>query len=283
MSTMDRAALRRAVEIACGAVRTHVAEETQKHEARVRKARVSGDEPPRWDNRPAATSPYWVRWACDSCKEAGLPAWVRNEDVIAALDDDLAGPVLQRLLELPEFAHLDGVPLEIGWSPKACQRKDVVSTEFKVGKIKAVSKKRRQLWPPEAGDAPDFELELSLPFFLLGTEPEIERGLHELLAACVFQGEDDEPTLRKADISTYASTLGRYGISTPREAQAVAHAMAHPATPQQLRDFGFDPETRQGLLFAPAEAAPPNVLELPSADRPPKRRTKALPDDRPEA
>lgn len=262
MSTMDTASLRAAIEKACAAVRIHVAQEHQEHQDKVFKAMESGDPLPDRDNRPSAHDAYWVRWACDACRDEKLPAWLRDEDVQAALGEDLAGPVIAALLELQEFAHLDGIPLEIGWSPKSCQRKDVVSCDFKVGKVKAMSKKRRQLWPREAGDAPDFEIELSLPYFLLATEDEIERGVHELLAACAFKGEDDEPTLRKADISAYASTLGRYGISTPREAQAVAHLMAHPAITQQLNAFGYDPASGQGILFTPREPRQQNLVDM---------------------
>lgn len=259
MSTMDTASLRHALAVACGAVRTHMREQEQKE----------GREA----NRPDVNAPYWAKWACDAMRDQKIPSWVRDEDLVAALGEDLVGPVLQELLELEEFAHLDGIPFEIGWSPKMCVRKDVVSCDQKVGKVKAVSKKRRLLWPAEAGAVPDFELELSLPFFLLGTEDEIERGIHELLAACAFKGEDDEPTLRKADIHTYASTLGRYGISTAREAQAVAHAMAHPALTRQLAAFGFS-EDGQGILFEAREPRQ-NLLELGVRARDAKRVLEA--------
>lgn len=256
--TMDTASLRHALAVACGAVRTHMREQEQKEGG---------------DNRPDVNAPYWMRWACDAMRDQKIPAWVRDEDLVAALGEDLVGPVLQELLELQEFGHLDGIPFSIGWSPKACVRKDVVSVDNKVGKVKAVSKKRRLLWPAEAGDVPDFELELSLPYFLLATEDQIERGVHELLAACAFQGEDDEPTLRKADVQTYASTLGRYGISTAREAQAVAHAMAHPALSRQLAAFGFG-EDGQGILFQ-AKEPQQNLLELGVRARDAKRVLEA--------
>jgi hypothetical protein len=270
MSTMDTAGLRKAIESACGAVRTRITTEHQEHEEKVRKAMEAGDEPPDWDRQkhPSVSSDWWMRWAIDACKDQGLTFWLRDEDVQAALDEDLVGPALQRLLELQEFHHLDGIPLEIGWSPKAAVRKDVVSADNKVGKVKATSKKKRQMWPREAGNAPDFELELSLPFFLLGTEEEIERGLHDLLAHCAFKDDDDgTPTLKKPDISGFASTYGRYGIGTPREAQAVAHLVARPSLTRELNAFGYDPESGQGLLFSPREPRDGNLLDLGGRSR----------------
>lgn len=278
MSTMDKAALRRAIEIACGAVRTRIATELQEHEEKVRKAMEAGDEPPGWDRekRPSVTSGWWMRWALDAFKDQGLTFWIRDEDLQGALDEDLAGPVLQRLLELQEFQHLDGVPFEIGWSPKIAVRKDVVSADNKVGKVKATSKKKRQMWPRGAGNAPEFELELSLPFFLLGSEEEIERGLHDLLAQCAFKDDDDgTPTLKKPDISGFASTFGRYGISTAREAQAVAHLVARPDLTRELHAFGFDPESGQGILFAPREGLD-NRIDLGDRRRDGERELEKL-------
>lgn len=260
MSEMDTAALRSAIESACSAVRTSIQAHLQKHQEQLQKAREAGDPPPERDNLPSATSSYWMRWACDEMREHKLPSWIRDEDVQSALDEDLVGPVMARLLELQEFAHLDGIPFEIGWSPKAALRKDVICCDHKVGKVKAVSKKRRLLWPREAGEVPDFELELSLPFFLLATEQEIERGLHELLAPCAYKLENNEPTLKKPDISSYSSTLGRYGVSTPREAQAVAHVLARPHVRHELAVFGYGPDG-QGILFSPREGED-NLLAL---------------------
>lgn len=232
------------IERACVAVTSTARSKLEEHEAAVERALKAGKEPPRRDV-PCASSADWVKWAAAILDEEGLGAWIRDRDLREAFED-LAGPILRRLRDLPEFATWRTETLEIRWSRKPIVIRDIVLDDPVAGRVKVVPPADRETWLGE-GDAPAFRLELSLPWWLVASEDEMERGLHAVLAACGMR--DDRPVLRKPDIQAHASTLARYGVSGVRQASAVAHAQAHPSHTRLLRSFGFDPDSGQGLLW----------------------------------
>ena len=223
------------------------AAELADQDKRTRTALASGSPPPTTDP-PRASAPRWVLWASSILRTQEVPKWV-SHDEIAALDQDVVSPVIEALLRLPEFEKLLAADaLTIVWTPGMVATADLLGKTPRVGRIRVLSERERLTWSrPEA--PADFRLELSLPYVLLATADELERGLHELLAACAY--DDEKPKLLKPDISTFASTLGRYGVSTAREASAVAHALRGVRNARLVRDFGFDVETGQGLLWEP--------------------------------
>jgi len=236
---------------ACGALRTHVNDKVVRHDAECHKARVKNEDPPAPD-LPRASVPRWVSWAAAELADAEygahhMPVWMRDSDVVAG-HDDLAGPALDRLRDMAEFRAIATEVIEIRWTRRPIVRRDVMGSESRCGRVKAVPVGDRLAWTGE-GDAPSFRLELSLPWFLLAEPDEIDRGLHELLAACWV--DDDKPVIRKPDIVAHASTLARFGVSGVREAHAVFCAQRHPAHERTLRDFGFDAVTGQGSLWSP--------------------------------
>lgn len=228
----------------CSEVLTGVDSKVSAHETAVRKARNANQEDPTPD-LPRVSQAHWVSWACGILDGAQVPAWFRDADLVDAFQD-LAGPLLARLRQLPEFQTWKAETVEIRWTRKPIVVKDLVLTEACAGRVKVVPLADRLAWTG-SNDAPSFRLELSLPWWLLATEDEQERGLHAVIIACGHDGT--KPVLRKPDIVAHSATLARYGVSGIRQAAAVAHAQAHPSHTRILRDFGFDPETGQGLLW----------------------------------
>lgn len=235
------------IEAGCVAVTGRVRERIDWHESAVRDARARGQEDPPSD-LPRVSSAYWVGWAAEILVEHGVPSWLRDADVRESFED-LAGPVLRRLRGFDEFRTWSAEVVEIRWSKKPIVVKDLVLTEAVAGRIKAVNEADRMTWSGE-GPPPAFRVELSLPWWLLATEDEQERGLHAVLASAGM--DDDKPCLRKPDILAFSSTLGRYGVAGVRAASAIAHAQAHPDHRRRMREYGFEVGTGQGLLWGPA-------------------------------
>ena len=201
-----------------------------------------------------------VRWAARSFGEA--PAIVRNEDVVEAMPD-VVGRLLTGLRQRPEFQTFEGHRIEIRWTKSVLTRRDGLLVETVAGRSGVVPVGDRLAWshnePP-----PSFRFTLSLPWFVLASEDQRERALHELLCGCGVSS-NGAPIRRQPDIVAHAATLGRYGVRSPREAVAVAHVIAHPSTLRVVRQFGFDPETRQGLLWDALEPHQQNLVDHANA------------------
>lgn len=110
--------------------------------------------------------------------------------------------------------------------------------------------KERQTWTGE-GDAPVYEVELSLAAWLLSNEEERTALLHRALMH-VEERETPSGTKRLANrpksVQGWAETIGRFGIADEREAQFVAAAQGHIKTAERLRQYGFE-DGGQGCLF----------------------------------
>lgn len=239
----------------CSAVMTALDAKTTDHEFEVRKAIKLGHEIPTSD-LPRVARSSWVSWAATKLGENNVPAWFRDVDLREGFED-LVGPVLRKLRAFPEFRTWVGEVLELRWTRKPIVVRDMVLEEAVAGRVKAVGVVDRMVWSGD-GPAPAFRLELSLPWWLLASDEEQEHGLHAVIAAC---GMDDGPVIRKPDIVAHASTLGRYGIGGIRQAQAIAHAVAHPSHTRVLRDHGFDPASGQGLIWGAIEGAQTNLVD----------------------
>lgn len=231
-------------------VETMQRREADRHEEARRKATKTGEREPRAD-LPHAGSPKWVRTVAKILREVGdgaLDGWLTHEVVQATFGAGLVDHVLDRLRVWPEFEHIEHVGVQIRWSLSAMTVRDVVDERVLLGRVKVIPLAERLTWAGD-GEVPWFRLDLSLPCAMLAEVDELERHLHHLLAHMATT--DRGPVLRKPDLVGFASTLGRFGIESPREAQAVAHAMRHPTTAKKLAEFGYDPKTGQGLLWSP--------------------------------
>lgn len=237
-------------------------EEIDRQEERARRAERLGEVVPQSDP-PRVSEDRWVSWAARILVRYGVPKWMRDADVRDA-HEDLVGPLLQRFITWPEFALLDGWFIELRWTHSPIVRKDFVSTEAVAARPKVVPPGDREAWL--GGDeAPQFRLELSLPWWLLADELERERGLHEALA--YFGVVDNQPVLRKPDIVGHAATLGRFGVRCAREADAVFHAARHPSHELILRGYGFDPVTGLGQRWEPGGPSQGSLLRLAPTTR----------------
>lgn len=230
-------------------VETMVAEAHQKNRDEAKARAKKGMDPLPLD-LPRASSVNWVKKAAAKLDVA--PSWFKDDDLLAVYKD-YVNDALYVLRKLPEFATFATHRIEIRWTSRAIIRRDLIIDEPRCGRTKVVTEAERETWRGD-GMAPSFRLELSLPWFMLASEREADRGLHDLLMYCGLR--DGRPAMRKPDIAAHAATLGRYGIEGFREAHAFAHAQYHPNHERVLREHGFDPLTGQGLLWKPDRQEP---------------------------
>lgn len=225
----------------------------------------------------SASSAKHVRDVAKKLQDA-LPEDVNitREDLDEALPDlDLLGQVLDELLRLPEFSTLDGHPIEVNWTTRAITVRDVTETHVLMGRAAPTTQLERDTWRAESVLPPDFRVLLSLPCWLLASRVERERALHGLLITCGVA--DGRPVRRRPDIVAHAATLGRYGLSGPHEAQAVAHVMAHPSTRRRLAEYRFGPDG-QGVFWRPTASSRSALDDLAtSADEQPPLPTRPKP------
>ena len=173
----------------------------------------------------------------------GLPEHLAGSTLPTIVDG------LARLCDLPEMSMVGGPGrLRVVLSRRVVREVDAGHERILPGRVSALSQLERDLTP-----GLDYRLVISLPWWILASPLEAERGLHELLCYCgrASDAEDAKPTIRKPDIRTHAATLGRYGLSGDREATAIAHALAGPAR-AQLADFGFGVDG-QGCFWLPTK------------------------------
>lgn len=200
-------------------------------------------------------------------RDLGRDYW-RGEDIADADEVFDVAEIIRRLAKLPEHRHLAGFPVDVVWrrcAGRSCGR-------IVAGKGGAVGKREREL------GAGWFRITLALDVWLLLTEQERERLVHHELGHCAV-GVDarghPKPETRAHDIEDFAATLARYGLAGDREsAQAAAAAASHPETEATWRRYGFDPVSRQGLLFDVEDA----VVALADAAGPGGRVTITGPD-----
>lgn len=241
---------------ATDAATTFVRNERDKYDAEARRREHDGGMAPPRSQRPAAGMPKWCRKVV---KKLGtdIDSWIRHEDLVAALhDEDLVGETIDRLLdECEEFEGLcaSRTNMQIRWSSSAMIRRDGALEEVILGRAKAIPLAERETWPDTDGPAPLWRLDLSLPVLLLAEGDELEPLIHGLLSQLGLGANG--PYIRKPDLVGYSANLGRYGVRTAREVQALAHAMGHTDTAARLRRHNYDPATGQGLLWAPRAAA----------------------------
>jgi hypothetical protein len=232
---------------ACQAAQREIRDVIERQELARLAALRKGEEPPQ-SRAPSCHDPRWVSRLAKILKEGELDEWMRDADVAAA-HEDMAGPHLSRLRGWPEFKAIQEAhaTIEIRWTPKVVARRDVGMVEVLAGRPRVTPAKDRLCWPEGQDEAPDFQLELSLPWWLLADHDQRERGLHDIL--CYLGWADGGPVLRKPDIVAHAATLGRFGVSSAREASAVFHAARHPSHELALREYGFDAITGAGEVW----------------------------------
>ena len=242
---------RLAIGLGVDAVHELVDRERDRYREKCRKAERENRDAPESD-LPRAESPRWVREAAKALAgPENAPEWMRTDEVAEQLGCEDLLYHLPALRDLQEFATFATIDIEVRWSAKAMIRSGLMIDETRPGRVKVVPTADRDTWEGGAQHAPGWRMELSLPWFLLAEEHERRRGLHSLLAYCGLKA--GKPAIRKPDIEAHATTLGRFGPSGLLEAQAIAHAVAHPSTPAELRRFRFD-LAGQGVLWGDIDA-----------------------------
>jgi hypothetical protein len=135
--------------------------------------------------------------------------------------------------------------VDVVWRVKAASSMGAVV----LGTCKPVGKRERQTWRGD-GPAPLWRLTLGLDVWCLLTEQERWRLVcHELMHATYKGNGNTTPAGRAHDIEEFASVVARYGLGAETQAAFVAQAMVRPQIMEEMRSWGVDPESGQGLLF----------------------------------
>lgn len=138
-----------------------------------------------------------------------------------------------------EFAPIRPVRDRIRWVWRLS--KWMKSGRAKAGEARKVPNRQRDLDP-----SADYEITVNLPMWLGLDRIARERLLHhELMHILGWAHVDDG----EHHIMEFGETLQRYGIGDPLQAKALASFMARPASEAEVRRYGFDPISGQGLLF----------------------------------
>lgn len=250
------------------------------HQEATRKALAAKREPPKYDE-PSALKTDWLSKACERLRSAGVPKHFAGR-ILNQVNDDIGTDwetTRDTVLKLSEFAtYVEKGPtaIDVLWTSAFLVRRDCLTDQPLLGQIKRLTEQEREAWPSKP--APYVRIRLSLPFWLLATDDERERGLHEVLSGAVIR--DGKAVKKNPDIIAHASTLGRYGlqgggIAGSREAHAVVHAMAHSRTRSVLEEYHFDERTRQGVLWKEVAGPIRELPQVPAAPNPsPKAKAK---------
>lgn len=184
--------------------------------------------------------------------------------------------VVADLAEMDELALLlEHVDVDVVWSTRAKWQRDAVDSIPTIATIATVPERARALGETDA----HLRLTVHLPCWLAASRLERERALHALLMGyCPDDAENPKRLLRhRPDVVAHAATLGRYGVGTLREAQAIAHAVAHPSLETWTDEVGqlvWVPTQRSIAAAAERMAARPRVEEPEEAPAPPRRRRR---------
>ncbi len=176
----------------------------------------------------------------ETLARGGLPSVMAEEYLSllrtgVALADERLFPLARPLVHeavsrYPEHSHLRGAVWQIRWRTRSWMRQG----QAVLGSCSAVPRADREAWTG-AGPAPEFRLQLSLPYWLLLSEVGRARLIHHELSHAVWK-EDGGPGVRPHDIEEFAATLARFGVEEEeRPLQAVLAAVSHPETTIRLR------------------------------------------------
>lgn len=160
---------------------------------------------------------------------------VGREDLLADLR---VGRQLLELRRLPEFEPLlkDGVSVEVVFDT-AVSATNGAALRCKAVKVAEVEQ--------DTADREPYRVLVSLPVWLGLDETQRQAALHAALCN-VLEWHLGE---KRGRVSVHPATLARFGPQTPAEAEVLAHAMSRPALAAEVRRFGFDGASGQGLLF----------------------------------
>lgn len=166
-----------------------------------------------------------------------MAATVTEINDSAELDLDAMGKHLVWTCE--EFAPIRPVRHRIRWVWRLS--KWMKSGRAKAGEARKIPSRQRDLDP-----SADYEITANLPMWLGLDRIARERLVHHELMHILGWAhiEDGEH-----HIMEFSETLQRYGIGDPLQAKALASFMARPASEAEVRRYGFDPISGQGLLF----------------------------------
>ena len=114
------------------------------------------------------------------------------------------------------------------WTSKLPTTTDVVLIDLVPVKASVIPALTRDLDP----DSPEYQLVISLPWWVLSTDYERMQALH--YGFCHFGRNKGKPVLRKHDIKQFSANLARYGLRDPREAQAFFAAQMHVDSPDRV-------------------------------------------------
>lgn len=138
-----------------------------------------------------------------------------------------------------EFAPIRPIRHRIRWVWRLS--KWMKSGRAKAGEARKIPSRQRDLDP-----SADYEITVNLPMWLGLDRIARERLVHHELMHILgwVHIEDGEH-----HIMEFGETLQRYGIGDPLQAKALASFMTRPASEAEVRRYGFDPISGQGLLF----------------------------------
>lgn len=197
---------------------------------------------------------------------ADLRPTLTEEDVSAAHDviAEEVRDVLRRFVLDPhrygEFAMLARHRFLIDFAKRGIYRKDGPLLWEVIGvEARPLPVRERETWRGD-GDVPSFRLLVSIPAWMLATEYERRRAVHNALMTVGVRGAKQEkdgsytggtPIRRQPDIVAHSHTLIRYGIHGRREVGAISAAMAHPSTAERIRRYRCDDVGQLAMYVEP--------------------------------
>lgn len=216
------------------------------------RAALDGAEDTRKDGPPTSAGALKIVAHLLDFPQDYLPGAVLSE----IAECDVGAMVDQLLAECPEIDIPERYHdrIEYVWRKSAGKSQG----SLVLGTCKPVPKRERQTWLGQ-GKAPWWRITLALDVWCLLTREERWRLLHhETMHATVKENADGEitgPSGRAHDVEEWAATVGRYGLGAEQQAHFIGQALARDVG-EDLRVYGVDPATGQGLLFG-ADALTP--------------------------
>lgn len=143
-----------------------------------------------------------------------LPGHLRSADLVSIRDLDVRA-ILDGLLALDEFRHLESRRIELAWKSVHA----ATCGKAILGRAAKVSQREIDLWPEAAGPAPWWRITLALDLWLGATPDQRARLVHHELMHCAV--DDAKPVIRRHDVEEFVITARRYGADSEEQVDLV--------------------------------------------------------------
>lgn len=143
-----------------------------------------------------------------------LPGHLRAADLVSIPDLNVRA-IVDGLLTLDEFRHLEGRRIELAWKSVHT----ATCGKAILGKAAKVSQREIDLWPEAAGPAPWWRITLALDLWLGATASQRERLVHHELMHCDV--DDQKPAIRRHDVEEFVLSARRYGADSEEQTNLV--------------------------------------------------------------